>query len=102
MRGGNGTLDPTTAVQFDLSVEWYFDDYSIASVGLFAKNIEAFVQQEQTPTPWPGIIDPETNQPLVLIAFRPLNTGSRTWSVLSWRFNAHLRVCSRRRGMVSA
>ena len=75
MRGGNGTLDPTTAVQFDLSVEWYFDDYSIASVGFFTKEIEAFVQQEQTPTPWPGIIDPETNQPLVLIAFRPLNTG---------------------------
>ena len=74
-RGGNGTLDPTTAVQFDLAVEWYFDDYSIASVGLFTKEIEAFVQQEQTPTPWPGIIDPETNQPLVLIAFRPLNTG---------------------------
>ena len=74
-RGGNGTLDPTTAVQFDLAVEWYFDDYSIASVGLFTKDIEAFVQQEQTPTPWPGIIDPETNQPLVLIAFRPLNTG---------------------------
>ena len=74
-RGGNGTLDPTTAVQFDLAVEWYFDDYSIASVGLFTKDIEAFVQQEQTPTPWPGIIDPETNQPLVLVAFRPLNTG---------------------------
>ena len=75
MRGGNGTLDPTTAVQFDLAVEWYFDDYSIASVGLFTKDIEAFVQQEQTPTPWPGIIDPETNQPLVLVAFRPLNAG---------------------------
>ena len=74
-RGGNGTLDPTTAVQFDLAVEWYFDDYSIASIGLFTKEIEAFVQQEQTPTPWPGIIDPETNQPLVLVAFRPLNTG---------------------------
>ena len=75
MRGGNGTLDPTTAVQFDLAVEWYFDDYSIASVGLFTKAMEAFVQQEQTPTPWPGIIDPETNQPLVLLAFRPLNSG---------------------------
>ncbi len=74
-RGGNGTLDPTTAVQFDLAVEWYFDDYSIASFGLFTKDIEAFVSQEQTPTPWPGIIDPETNQPLVLLAFRPLNAG---------------------------
>jgi TonB-dependent receptor len=74
-RGGNGTLDPTTAVQFDLAVEWYFDDYSIASFGLFTKDIEGFVQQEQTPTPWPGITDPETNQPLVLVAFRPLNSG---------------------------
>ena len=74
-RGGNGTLNPTTAVQFDVAVEWYFDDYSIASVGIFAKEIEKFVQQEQTPTPWPGILDPETNQPLVLIALRPLNTG---------------------------
>jgi iron complex outermembrane receptor protein len=75
MRGGNGTLDPTTAVQFDLAVEWYFDDYSIASVGLFTKDIEGFVQQEQTPTPWPGIIDPDTDETLVLLAFRPLNSG---------------------------
>ena len=77
-RGGNGTLDPTTAVQFDLAVEWYFDDYSIASVGLFTKEIEAFVQQEQTPTPFPGVIDPDTNQSLVLLAFRPLNTAGKS------------------------
>ena len=75
MRGGNGELDPTTAVQFDLALEWYFADYSIASVGLFTKKIEAFVQPEQTPTPWPGIIDPFTGDTLVLNAFRPLNTG---------------------------
>lgn len=74
-RGGNGTLDPTTAVQFDLALEWYFDDYSIASVGLFTKDIEGFVQQEQTPTPFPGVIDPDTNKPLELLAFRPLNSG---------------------------
>ena len=75
MRGGNGELDPTTAVQFDLALEWYFADYSIVSVGLFTKNIEAFVQPEVVPTPFSGVIDPETNQPLVLTAFRPLNTG---------------------------
>jgi iron complex outermembrane receptor protein len=74
-RGGNGKLDPTTAVQFDLAVEWYFADYSIASIGLFTKNIEAFVQSQGVPTPFPGVIDPDTNQPLVLTAFRPLNTG---------------------------
>ena len=31
--------------------------------------------QEQTPTPFPGVIDPETNQPLELLAFKPLNSG---------------------------
>ncbi len=75
MRGGNGELDPTTAVQVDLALEWYFADYSIASIGVFTKSIEAFVQPEVVPTPFPGVIDPETNQPLVLTAFRPLNTG---------------------------
>ena len=75
MRGGNGELDPTTAVQFDLALEWYFADYSIASVGLFTKSIESFVQPELTPVPFPGLTDPATNLPLVLTHFRPLNTG---------------------------
>ena len=74
-RGGNGKLDPTTAVQFDLAVEWYFADYSIASVGLFTKDIDAFIQSQGVPTPFPGVIDPDTGQPLVLTSFRPLNTG---------------------------
>ena len=76
MRGGNGELDPTTAVQFDLGLEWYFADYAIASAGLFTKDIEAFVQPDIVPTPFPAVIDPETNQPLVLTAFRPLNSGA--------------------------
>ena len=75
MRGGNGELDPTTAFQVDLALEWYFADYSIASVGVFYKDIESFVQSEVVPTPFPSVTDPETGLPLVLTAFRPLNTG---------------------------
>ena len=75
MRGGNGKLDPTTAVQFDLALEWYFADYSIASVGIFTKDIEALVQPDIVPAPFSGVIDPETGNPLVLTAFIPLNTG---------------------------
>jgi TonB-dependent receptor len=75
MRGGNGKLDPTLGTQVDLAVEWYFADYSLLSLGLFSKDIESFVQPEQTLTPFPGVLDPETQQPLVLNAFRPLNTG---------------------------
>ena len=75
MRGGNGELDPTTAVQFDLALEWYFADYSIASVGLFTKSIDSFVQSDLEAVPFSSVIDPDTGQPLVLTAFLPLNTG---------------------------
>ena len=51
INGGNGMLDPTTAVQFDLALEWYFADYSVASVGLFTKTIEAFVQPDIEESP---------------------------------------------------
>ncbi len=88
MRGGNGELDPTTAVQVDLALEWYFADYSIASIGVFHKDIDAFVQPEVTPTPFPGVIDPETNQPLVLTAFRPLNTGDSELTGVELAFQA--------------
>ena len=75
MSGGNGQLDPTVGLQFDLALEWYFADYSIASFGLFTKDIEGFVQNDIELVPFAGVTDPDTNQPLVLEAFRPLNTG---------------------------
>ena len=75
MKGGNAELDPTTGVQFDLAVEWYFADYSIFSVGLFTKEIEGFIQDDVEAVPFPNIIDPITNQPLVLDHFTPLNTA---------------------------
>ena len=76
MRGGNAELDPTTGVQFDLAVEWYFADYSIFSVGLFTKDMEGFIQDDFESVPFPNIIDPITQAPLVLDHFTPLNTAS--------------------------
>ena len=75
MRGGNGELDPTMATQFDLAFEWYFADYSIAQIGFFTKDIEAFVQPDIELVPFQGLTDPETNLPLVFTLFRPLNSG---------------------------
>ena len=74
-RGGNGNLDPTTATQFDLAFEWYFSDYSIAQIGFFTKDIEAFVQPDFEDVTYPGIVNPNTGLPLVLTSARPLNTG---------------------------
>ena len=76
IRAGNGELDPTTAVQFDVAVEWYFADFSIASVGLFAKDIDAFIQLDIDNVTFPDVTDPDTNRPVVLTARRPLNSGS--------------------------
>ena len=75
MRGGNGELDPTMATQFDLAFEWYFADYSIAQIGFFWKDIESFVQPDIQEVPFAGLVDPETNEPLVFTFFRPLNSG---------------------------
>ena len=76
IRAGNGELDPTTAVQLDVAVEWYFADFSIASVGLFAKDIDAFIQLDIDNVTFPDVTDPDTNRPVVLTARRPLNSGS--------------------------
>jgi len=39
-------------------LDWYFADYSIASVGVFTKDIEAFVHTDIVPPPFPGVIAP--------------------------------------------
>lgn len=73
---GNGELDPTTGVQVDLGLEWYFADYSLASVGVFDKDITGIVQLTIDQVGFPGVIDPDTNEPVVLTRRRPENSGS--------------------------
>ena len=86
MRGGNAQLDATTGVQFDLAVEWYFADYSIFSVGLFTKDMEGFIQDDFESVPFPNVIDPITNAPLVLDHFTPLNTADSSLRGLELSF----------------
>ena len=86
MRGGNAELDPTIGVQFDLAVEWYFADYSIFSVGLFTKDMEGFIQDDFESVPFPNIIDPITQAPLVLDHFTPLNTADSSLRGLELSF----------------
>ena len=89
-RGGNGTLDPTTAVQVDVAVEWYFADYSIASIGLFTKNIGALVQPDLELVPFAGVFDPATGVPVVITASRPLNTGKSDLTGIELSFQSTL------------
>ena len=70
---GNAELEPTTAWQIDLALEWYFSEYSLVSAGVFMKDIKDFVTIQLTPAVIPNIIDPATGQPLVLTERKPVN-----------------------------
>jgi len=41
--GGNPNLDPFRATNFDLGLEWYFDEAALFSVAAFHKDIQSFI-----------------------------------------------------------
>ncbi|UTW54693.1 TonB-dependent receptor [Kordiimonas sp. SCSIO 12610] len=43
VNAGNPALEPVTATNYDLGIEWYFDDTSAVYIGLFHKEIDGFV-----------------------------------------------------------
>jgi iron complex outermembrane receptor protein len=60
--GGNPTLDPYRASQFDISAEWYYAPQSLLSVAVFYKDIQSYLinatneemQRVETNTPDPS------------------------------------------------
>lgn len=51
----NPGLLPLESTNFDLSLEWYYDDASYASAGLFEKNVYNFLGTQQVTQPLLGI-----------------------------------------------
>ena len=47
--GGNPGLKPFTAENYDLSLEYYFDEGNILSSTLFYKNVDGFLQTSESP-----------------------------------------------------
>jgi TonB-dependent receptor len=45
-KGGNPLLNPYTAYQYDLSLEWYFDQSSYVSASVFLKDITSFISTQ--------------------------------------------------------
>ncbi|MBL4908545.1 MAG: TonB-dependent receptor [Alteromonadaceae bacterium] len=41
--GGNPNLDPFRATNFDVGIEWYFDEAALFSMAAFHKNIQSFI-----------------------------------------------------------
>lgn len=59
---GNPELVPLESNNFDVSVEWYYNEASYASVGLFEKRVDNFVGTEQIDKNHFGVLD-QTNGP---------------------------------------
>jgi iron complex outermembrane recepter protein len=61
--GGNPTLDPYRADQFDLSAEWYFAEDSLLAASLFYKDMQSYVINGSGPERLPTeIIDPNDSR----------------------------------------
>jgi len=73
---GNADLEPVTADQVDLSLEWYFDDKSVLNGALFWKDIKDFITTELQENVDIGVIaniGGAGNAPLLYDVFRPIN-----------------------------
>lgn len=68
----NPSLIPLESDNVDISLEWYYNDSSYVSVGLFEKRVSNFIGNEQVDANWFGIRD-QTNGPRVEAAKEALD-----------------------------
>lgn len=55
---GNAALDPLESNNFDLSLEWYYNEASMVSVGYYRKDVDNFVGTQQVTETLFGLLDP--------------------------------------------
>lgn len=81
---GNPDLDPFLATQFDLALEWYFDEGALLSVAAFYKDVESFVTQNQADEVVPGFeTDIDGNPRTFLVTFPDNGKGAE---ITGWEF----------------
>jgi TonB-dependent receptor len=73
---GNADLEPVEADQADLSLEWYFDDKSVASAAVFWKDLDGFITYQLEENVDIGVvasIGGAPDAPLLYDVYRPIN-----------------------------
>jgi len=61
--GGNPLLDVAEADAFDVSVEWYINDFSAFTVGLFTKDVSGFLAPQTERRQIPGSLNNDPGSP---------------------------------------
>jgi TonB-dependent receptor len=59
---GNAALDPLESNNFDLSLEYYYGESSMVSVGYYRKDVDNFVGTQQVSQNLFGLLDPTSGQ----------------------------------------
>ncbi|NVK55417.1 MAG: TonB-dependent receptor [Alteromonadaceae bacterium] len=60
---GNAQLDPLESNNFDLSLEYYYGESSMVSVGYYRKDVDNFVGTQQVAQPLFGLLDATSGAP---------------------------------------
>jgi iron complex outermembrane recepter protein len=76
--GGNPNLRPYLADNFDIGAEWYYQQNSYLSVGLFLKNVSNFIIGGVTRQAINGVVDPTTGQPASFAVSQQVNGPDAT------------------------
>jgi TonB-dependent receptor len=71
--GGNPTLKPYLADNFDLAVEWYYQPNSYLAVDGFVKDVTNFIVQGTQRQTINNVIDPSTGQPAIYTVSQRIN-----------------------------
>jgi TonB-dependent receptor len=71
---GNPDLVPLESTNFDLSMEWYFEDTSYVSAGYFRKDVKNFVGSDPVVSDFYGLGDPSAG-PRAMQAIADLNAA---------------------------
>ena len=81
---GNPDLEPFTADNFDLSVEWYYGESDYVSVGGYYKAVDNFIINRVTDEQLFGLVDPRDGTPYLWRVTRPENFESA--DLYGWEF----------------
>ena len=80
-QGGNPDLDPYRASQFDASIEWYFEEGALASVAIFNKDVESFIEFKR---------QLEEHEGILMSIDRPINGNGGSVRGLELSYQQHL------------
>jgi len=77
-------LDPFRATQYDANLEWYYNETSLVSAGIFYKDVESFIYTAVSAEPLivdgENVLDPNNGEPINLQTDKPINgEGGAVW-----------------------